>query len=83
MKILFNLLGLVLVFGLCFLLSYNRKAIKWKNIGIMLGVEFVIAFIIVKVPLGQMAITALSNGITAVINCGNEGLTFVFGDLFM
>lgn len=24
----------------------------------------------------------LSNGLTAVINCGNEGLSFVFGDLF-
>lgn len=82
MKILLNLLGLVLVFAICLLISYDRKAIKWKNIGIMLGVEFIIAFIIVKVPLGQMAITALSNGVTAVINCGNEGLTFVFGDLF-
>lgn len=24
----------------------------------------------------------MSNGLTAVINCGNEGLSFVFGDLF-
>ena len=82
MKILFNILGIVLVFAICWLLSYNRKAIKWKSIGIMLVVEFIIAFIIVKVPVGQMAVTLLSNAITAVINCGNEGLSFVFGDLF-
>lgn len=82
MKILLNLLGLSFVLGICFLLSYNRRAIKWKSVGVMLGVEFIIAFIIVKVPLGQMVITALSNGVTAVINCGNEGLSFVFGDLF-
>ncbi|MDO5785974.1 MAG: nucleoside transporter C-terminal domain-containing protein [Eubacteriales bacterium] len=82
MKFLLNILGLVLVFAICFALSYNRKAIKWKNIGIMLAVEFVIAFFIVKVPIGQMVITTLSNGITAVISCGNEGLSFVFGDLF-
>ena len=82
MKILFNILGIVVVFAICWLLSYDKKAIKWKNIGIMLLVELIMAFIIVKVPLGQKAVTLLSDGITAVINCGNEGLSFVFGDLF-
>ena len=82
MKILLNILGIVLVFAISWLISYNRKAIKWKSIGIMLAVEFIIAFIIVKVPLGQKVVTVASNAITAVINCGNEGLSFVFGDLF-
>lgn len=82
MKILFNIVGLILVFAICWLLSYNRKAVKWKEIFRMLLVEFVIAFIIVKVPIGQKVITVLSNGITAVISCGNKGLEFVFGDLF-
>ncbi len=82
MKILLNILGLVLSIGLCWLLSYNRKAIPWKRTGIALVAELVMAFIIVKVPIGQKIITVLSDGITAVINCGNEGLEFVFGDLF-
>lgn len=82
MKILLNLVGLVCVFLICWLLSYNRKAIPWKDIAKMLIVEFVIAFIIVKVPIGQKLITLLSDGITAVISCGNKGLEFVFGDLF-
>lgn len=82
MKIILNLLGLLLVFAISWLISYNRKAIKWRSIGIMLAVEFVIAFIIVKIPLGQKIVTILSDAITAVINCGNEGLSFVFGDLF-
>ena len=82
MKILLNIVGIVLVFALSWLVSYNRKAIPWKRIAIMLGVEFIIAFIIVKVPLGQKIVTLLSDGITAVISCGNEGLEFVFGDLF-
>lgn len=82
MKILLNLLGIALVFAICWLLSYNRKAIQWKRIGIMFLVEFVIAFIIVKLPIGQKIVTVLSNAVTAVISCGNEGLAFVFGDLF-
>ncbi len=82
MKILLNLLGIALVFAICWILSYNRKAIKWKNIGVMFAVEFVIAFIIVKLPIGQKLVTLLSNAVSAVISCGNEGLEFVFGDLF-
>lgn len=82
MKILLNLVGLVLVFAICWLLSYNRKSIPWKDIIRMLIIELIIAFIIVRVPIGQKMVTILANGITAVINCGNEGLEFVFGDLF-
>lgn len=82
MTILLNLVGLVLVFAICWLLSYNRKLIPWKDIIRMLIIEFIIAFIIVRVPIGQKMVTILSHGITSVINCGNEGLKFVFGDLF-
>lgn len=82
MKILLNILGIVIVFAVCWLLSYDRKAIKWKSIGVMLAVEFVIAFIIVKLPIGQKVVTVLSDAVTAVISCGSEGLEFVFGDLF-
>lgn len=82
MKILLNILGLAVVIGICWLISYNRKSIKWKSIGVMFVVEFLIALFIVKVPIGKKLITLMSNGITAVINCGNKGLEFVFGDLF-
>lgn len=82
MKILLNILGLAVVIGICWLLSYNKKAIKWKSIGIMFAVEFLITLFIVKVPLGRKLITLMSNAVTAVINCGNKGLEFVFGDLF-
>lgn len=82
MKILLNILGLALSLGLCWLLSYNRKAVPWKKIGIAFVAELIMAFIIVKVPIGQLIVTKASDAITAVINCGNEGLEFVFGDLF-
>lgn len=82
MKILLNVFGIIVSLAICLLLSSNRKAIKWKKVGVALIAEIIIAFIVLKVPLGQKVITVLSNGITAVINCGNQGLEFVFGDLF-
>ena len=82
MKFLLNLLGIAVVLGICWLISWDRKKIKWKIVLKALIVEVIIAFLIVKIPAGQKVITVLSNGLTAVIICGNEGLSFVFGDLF-
>ncbi len=82
MEILLNIIGLALVIAICYLISYNRKAIPWKSILTMMAAEFFIAFIVVRSVFGRKVITILSNGITTVINCGNKGLEFVFGDLF-
>ena len=82
MVFLQNILGLLVSVGVCFLLSWNRKSVPWMTIVKALVAEFVIAFIIVKIPLGAKALKALSDGITALLNCGADGLEFVFGDLW-
>ena len=82
MKIVLNLVGIAAVLAICWLISWNRKSVQWKTVAKAFLAEFIIALIIVKIPLGQKIVTVLSNGLTAVINSGNEGQTFVFGDLF-
>lgn len=82
MKIVLNLIGIAVVLAICWLISWDRKSVPWKTVAKAFAAELMIALIIVKIPLGQKIVTLLSNGLTAVINCGNEGLTFVFGDLF-
>ena len=82
MTILLNLCGIIITLFICWLISWDRKSVKWKIVLKALIVEFIIALIIVKIPIGRKIITIMSNAITTVINCGNEGLTFVFGDLF-
>lgn len=82
MKLLLNIVGILLVLAISWLISWDRKSVKWKKVGVALITELIIVILVVKVPIGQKIITLLSNGLTAVINCGNEGLTFVFGDLF-
>ena len=82
MKLLLNVIGLVFTLGICWLLSYDRKKIRWTAAGKALAAELIIALFIIKVPVGRKCIQIMSSGLTAVINCGNKGLTFVFGDLF-
>ncbi len=82
MKFVLNLFGIAVILAICWLISWDRKNIKWKIVLKAFIAEVIIAFLIVKIPAGQKVITVLSNGLTAIINCGNEGLSFVFGDLF-
>lgn len=81
MKLLLNLLGILVVLGIVFLLSWDKKNIQWKWVVKALVVQFIVALLLVKVPIGQKVVSILSDGITAVINCGQEGLAFVFGSL--
>ena len=82
MAFLQNILGLLVSVSICFLLSWNKNRVSWMTVVKALVAEFVIAFIIVKIPLGAKALKALSDGITALLNCGADGLEFVFGDLW-
>lgn len=81
MKFLVNVIGIFVVIAILFLISWNRKRIQWKSVLKGLITQFIIAILLVKVPFGKMIVSAISNGITAVINCGADGLSFVFGDL--
>lgn len=81
MSLLINIFGIVVLLGLLFLLSENKKAINWKTIGIAFVLQLVFALFIVKVPIGQDLILALSNVLDKVIAYGNEGIEFVFGSL--
>ena len=82
MVFLQNILGLLVSLGICVLLSWNKKNVPWMTVVKAIIAEFVIAFIIVKIPLGAKALKALFDGITALLNCGADGLEFVFGGLW-
>ncbi len=81
MQLAMNLLGIVVVIGLCWLLSWHRRAVNWRLVGKALLIQFLLAIFIIKVPVGQQVISVLSDGVTAVVNSGKDGVAFVFGDL--
>lgn len=62
MKLLLNIVGILLVLAISWLISWDRKSIKWKKVGVALITELIIAILVVKVPVRQKIITLLSNG---------------------
>lgn len=81
MKFVLNILGIAVVLALAFLISWDRKNIKWKAVAKAVIAQFLIAILLVKIPIGKTIVSVLSDGVTAVINCGQDGLSFVFGSL--
>lgn len=81
MKAILNLLGIVVVLGILWLISWKRKDVSFKMLLKGMIAQFIIALILVKVPAGRMVVSKISDVVTGVINCGSDGLSFVFGSL--
>ena len=74
-------LGMVSLLLIAFLYSNNRKAIKWKTVGIGLGVQLVIAFGVIKVPFVQRIFGFVGGLFTSILDFTAQGSQFLFGDL--
>ncbi|MGT2666430.1 NupC/NupG family nucleoside CNT transporter [Streptococcus rifensis] len=81
MQFVYGIIGILLVLGIVYAISFNRRHISLGLIGKALLVQFVIAIVLVRIPLGQQLVKLVSEGVTKVINCGQAGLDFVFGSL--
>ncbi|MCW9732669.1 NupC/NupG family nucleoside CNT transporter [Avibacterium sp. 20-15] len=81
MSSLISVLGIVVLLAIAVLLSSNRRAISLRTVGGALLIQILIGAFILYVPVGRDILLALSNGVSKVINYGNEGVKFVFGGL--
>ena len=81
MNIIFYITGLLLVFGIGFLVSNNRKDIRYKSIGIMLGTQLVLTFILLNTKIGIVSIGFVSALFTKLIDLAISGVKFVFGGM--
>lgn len=81
MQIIISLLGIVVLLGIMYLLSSDRKNIPYKTIIKALVIQFIIAFLLIRFPIGQVIVEKISDVVTRILSYGNEGLNFVFGGL--
>ena len=81
MSSLISLLGIVVLLGIAYLLSNNRKAINFRTVFSALAIQVSLGAFILYVPIGRDALLAVANGVSKVISYGNEGIKFLFGAL--
>jgi len=81
MNILWGIFGIVVVLGIAFLLSNQKKAINYRTIFGGLAIQIIFAFIVLKWEAGRSALEWLTMRVQDIINYANEGLSFLFGPL--
>jgi len=91
MDILRGILGIILLLGIAFLLSNNKKKINWRLVGGGLTLQITFAFLILKgeylrsvfSPLGWVKdfFSWVSYFFVVLLNFTTEGAKFVFGNL--
>ena len=76
-----GIVGIIVIFLICYGLSNNRKAINYKTIGMGFLLQIALAVFIFKVPLGQKIFLLIGEFIRKILDFAYEGGTFVFGPL--
>ncbi len=80
-RIGFGLFGLVVLLGITWLFSNNKKAVDWKLIATGIALQIGFAALVLLVPGGRDVFDWLGQGFVKILSYVNEGSSFIFGDL--
>lgn len=75
-----GVLGMVFLVLLAYLISKDRKNINWILVSKGLGLQVILALLILKVPYIEGFFDYLSRAFVRVVEMAQYGATFVFGD---
>ncbi len=78
--ILRGILGVAVLLGICVLLSNQRKAINWRLVIGGIGLQVILAVLILATPFGNL-VGWISGGFVKLLGFSDEGAKFMFGEL--
>lgn len=76
-----NIIGIAVIFAIAFLFSKNRKAIAIRPILAALGIQFTLAFLVLKTSLGSAVLEHIAVYVNKASDFADVGIKFVFGGL--
>lgn len=78
---LVSLLGLVVMIGLAWSLSLNRRRFPWRTVLTGLALQFAFALFILDTDLGRRIFDGAQTAFMKLLSCAEEGSRLVFGPL--
>ncbi len=81
MNYIISVVSLIVLWALAWLVSNNRKAIRYKPIFVMIVMQIALAALLLKTSFGNHIIKAFADGFAKLLGYGKEGIFFVFGEL--
>ena len=76
-----GLIGIVLILGIAYALSNNRKAINYRTVGVGLALQFGLALFVLKTEVGRNLFQGLGYYVDRLLQKANKGAEFVFSSL--
>ncbi|MCI5057374.1 MAG: Na+ dependent nucleoside transporter, partial [Flavobacteriales bacterium] len=80
-SVLRGLLGVVILLGIGWLLSNNKKKINWYTVIFGLGLQLIIAFCMLKFEFVRSFFNGVVSFFVLMIDSSTESAQFMFGDL--
>ena len=71
MFFLLNIVGILVVFGLVFLCSPNKKKVKWRSFLSLIVIELLITWFMLATKIGTWIINQIASFFTFLISCAN------------
>lgn len=78
-ELLIAMLSVIVLIGVAFLLSNDRKNINYRAVGILFVAQLVTAYAMLNTTIGGKIVRAVTNFFSKLMEFGNEGIAFVFG----
>ncbi|MBK8053649.1 MAG: Na+ dependent nucleoside transporter [Saprospiraceae bacterium] len=76
-----GLLGMMVLIGIGYLFSSNRKAINWKTVSIGLGAQLILALGVLKVPFIKSIFEFIGGIFVLILDFTKAGSTFLLGGM--
>ncbi|MEY2949106.1 MAG: hypothetical protein RLZZ248_307 [Bacteroidota bacterium] len=78
-SILRGIIGMLVLVGGCYLLSNDRKNVNWRTVIAGLGLQLILALLLLKVPLVKDGFDAVAGFFVTILNFSEAGAEFVLG----
>ncbi len=76
-----GLIGIALIFGIAYLASNNRKAINYRLVLSGVGLQLIIAILVLKIPPVTAFFQKLGHGMEKIEQFARQGASFVYGGI--
>ncbi|MCD9048005.1 NupC/NupG family nucleoside CNT transporter [Luteimonas sp. MHLX1A] len=77
----FGLFGLVVLLGIVWLFSNNKRRVDWVLVGTGVALQIAFAALVLLVPGGREVFDWLGHGFVKILGFVNAGSSFIFGNL--
>ncbi|GAA6137892.1 NupC/NupG family nucleoside CNT transporter [Arenicella sp. 4NH20-0111] len=81
MTTLITIIGMAVFFLIAVLISTSRTTISIRTVGAAFGLQFLIAGFALYAPFGRAVLETVSGAVSGVLQYGQSGIAFLFGDV--